>query len=197
MDQPGSQQACGNLESLPNSPNYLVGQRSDELEAALSETTPKWSDNVGSYVGYNQISSDVPSQAVPLFNPRSYFSPKPHPDPVYHWHPNFAASPSFGQHPGAVLPLSAIDAEYQSPANEQELQQNVLLLPQSEPTAKLNSNLIPYADATHELISGFEHTLTSGAAPATQRLGESHSFPQRAGRCVRCWALRKKVFLFI
>jgi hypothetical protein len=139
----------------------------------LSLTLTDWSDHDWTYVGCSQIATNVPSQAVPLFNPQPHSNPEPHSGLILHWD---AASSTFGQSSGADLPLSAVDAS----------------------TAEVNSILIPYNDTNYESFSGFEQALTAGAALTTQRLGEPHSNPrQNSGRCVRCWALRKPVFLFI
>jgi hypothetical protein len=157
MDQPGFQQACDYQQ------NHLVAQDGNDPEG-LSLTLTDWCDYDWIYVG---CSPNVPGQVVPLFNLQPHST---HSDLIRHWDARHAASSTFGQSPGADLPLSA----------------------------EVNSILIPYGDTNYESFSGFEQALTAGAALATQRLGEPHSNPrQNSGRCVRCWALRQPVFLFI
>lgn len=90
---------------------------------------------------------------------------------------------SLGQSPNADLPLNAVNAGCQFSANVQSFQPTLLTWPQPKPTTDL------------ALSSGFEQTLT-GAAPATERLGEPYSNPQQK-RCVRCWAIQKSVILNI
>jgi hypothetical protein len=178
MGQPGFQQACGCSAPLYDQQNHLVTQHGDDPEGSSLALTD-WCAYDWNHVGYNQIATNVPCQAVPLSA--------------------YTASSSFGQSPGADLPLSAVDAECQFPANDQSFQQqNLLAWPQPKSTAEPNSILFPYGDTNYEPFLGFEQSLTAGAALTTQRLREPHSSPrQKLGRCIRCWALRKPVFLFI
>ena len=150
-----------------------------------------WCNYEWNYVECSQSTTNVPSKAVPLLSPQSHSNPEPHSGLIRHWYAGDAASSSFGQSPDADLPLRAVDAERQSPVNDQSFKQNLLPWPQPKSNAELNSILIPYGGTNYE-------ALTTGAALATQRLGEPHSKPrQKSGRCVRCWALRKPVILFI
>ena len=193
MDWPCSQQAWGNPQSLPDLQSHLVAQNSDDLKGG-SDTFANWYDNIQNYTGCSLIPTNLPSQTVPLFNPQPHFSPEPHTGLIHYCHAGYAASSSFGQSPGVELPLSA---EYQFSANEQSFQQTFLPLSQPESTAELNLILIPYGDATYDSFSGFEHALTADAALATQRIGEPYFHPRSIGQCVRCWADRKPVSLFI
>ena len=72
------------------------------------------------------------------------------------------------------LPLNAIDTD-QFSADVQSFQQTLFPRPQSNDT--LNSSLIPCNPTDYAAFSTFKQPLT--------------------GRCVRCWALRKKVFLLL
>jgi len=197
MDQPGSQQAWGCLAPLSNQQNHLVPQHGDDPED-LSLTLTDGCDYQWNDVGCSQIATNVPSQAVPLFNPQPHSNPEPHSGLIRRWYARYPASSSFGQSPDADLPLSAVDAECQFPVNDQSFQQNLLSWPQPKSVAELNSIPNPYGDTNHESLSGFDQALTAGDPLATQRLGEPHSNTrQKSGRCVRCWALRKPVILFI
>jgi hypothetical protein len=140
MDQPGFQQACDYSAPLSDQQNHLVAQHGNDPDG-LSLTLTDWGDHDWTYVGCSQIATNVPSQAVPLFNPQPHSNPEPHSGLILHWD---AASSTFGQSPGADLPLSAVDAS----------------------TAEVNSILIPYGDTNYESFSGFEQALTAGAALA-------------------------------
>lgn len=193
MDWPCSQQAWGNPQSLLDLQSHLVAQNSDDLEG-VSDTLADLYDNIQDYTGCSLI---VPSQTVPLSNPQPHSSPEPHTGLIQYCHAGYTASSSFRQFPGVGLPLSAVAAEYQFPANEQNFQQNFLPRPHPASTAELNSSLIPYGDAIYDSFPGFENALTADAALATQRIGEPYSYTRPIGRCVGCWAHRKPVSLFI
>lgn len=194
MDQPAFQQAWGCSVPLFDQQNHLVAQHDDDPED-LSLTPTDWCDSKWNYMGCSQSAPNVPNLAVPVFNPQPYSNSELHSGLARHLCPGYAASSSFGQPPDADLPLSAVDAQCQFPANDHSFQQNLLPWPQPKSTAELNS--IPIR-TNYESSSGFEQALTAGDALATQRLGEPHSNPrQQSGRCVRCWALRKPVILFI
>lgn len=97
--------------------------------------------------------------------------------------------------PASELPLNATDAGHFS-VNVQSFQQN--LFPQSRLTDTPNSCLIPYHTTNHTSLSAFKQPLTACPALVTQSLGKLHSSPRvESRRCVKCWALRKQVFLFI
>lgn len=113
--------------------------------------------------------------------------------------------PGFRQDGDRSMPLSdqqnhlgAQPGNYHSPANDQSFQQTLLPWPQPKLAAELNSVLIPCSNTSYGSTLRFDKALTAGAALATQRLEEPHSNPrQNSGRCVRCWAQRKPVILFI
>ena len=169
--------------------NHVIAQHGDDSED-LGPPLTDWCDYEWNYVKCSQIATNIPSQA--------FSNPEPHPSLIRPWYRGYAASSSFGKAPDADLPLRAVDAECQSSANDQSFQQNLLPWPQPKSTAELNSIPIPYGDSNYESLSGFEQARTAGAAIATQRLGEPHSnIRQSSGRCVRCWALKKPVILFI
>lgn len=186
MDQPGFQQAWGYSMPPSDQQGHLVAQHGDDPEG-LSFPLPKWCEYDWNYMGCSPSATNVSSQTVPLVNPHPHSNPEPHSGLIRHWHAGYAASSSFGQSPGADLPLSADDVKRQFPANDQSFQQNLLPWSQPESTTELNFILTAYADTNYELFSGCEQALTAGAALGTQK-----SKP-----CVRCWALRKPVFLFI
>lgn len=197
MDQLGFQQTRGWSAPLSDQQNHLVAQPGDGPED-LSLTPTGWCNSEWNSVGCSQNAIDAPSQAVPLFTPQPHSNSKPHPGLIRHWYEGYAASSSFRWSPDADLPLSAVDVERQTPANDRSSQQTLLLCPYPKKTAELNSILIPYGDTHYESTSSLEQALTAGPALATQRFGEPHSNPrQNSGRCVRCWALRKAVILFI
>ena len=180
MQKMDSQQAWGCTTPLSDQ-HRLVAQHSDDPEGS-SPILTDWCNYERNYVGCSQIATNVPSQAVPLFNPQPHSNPEPQSGLIRHWYAGYAA-------------LSAVDTECQVPANDQSFQQNLLPWPQPKSTAELNSIPIPYSDTNYE---SFEQALTAGDNLATQRLGEPYSNPrQKSRRCVRCWALRKPVILFI
>lgn len=126
----------------------------------------------------SQNASNVLRQAVPPFNPEPYCGL------MRHWYTGYA---EFGRSPDADLPLNSMD---------QTIQPNLLSWAQPKVAAKLKSLPIPYGDINCNTLSGFEQAITAGDAPVTQRLGKSYSNPQHR-RCVRCWALKRQVILFI
>lgn len=164
----------------------------------LSFTPTDSRDYMWNYVGCSQIVPNVPNQTVPLFNPQLYSNPEPHSGLFRHWCAEYAASSSFGQSPDVDRPVSAVDAQCQFPINDHSFQQTLLPWPQPKSTAELNPIPVPYGDTNYQSSSSLEQALTAGDALATQRLGESHSNPQKTSRrCVKCWALRKPVIPFI
>lgn len=178
MDQPNFQHVWGYSAPLSSQQNHLMAQYSNEPEG-LRVTVTDLCDYDWNSVGHSQVAACVPGQAEPLFNP------EPHSSMDRHWYT------------GHNLPLNVDDAGCQFAANDQNFQQqNLLLWPQPKSTTEPNSSLIPYGD--YDSFSGFEQTLATGPAPATQRLGELYSNPrQKSGRCVRCWALKKAVLLLV
>jgi len=79
--------------------------------------------------------------------------------------------------------------------NEQSFHQDLVHWPQAEPTAEPNSIL---ASSDYKPFPSLKQALTSRGALATPRPGDRHYNPRKSSRrCVRCWALRKPVFLFI
>ncbi len=218
MDQPAFQQAWNYSVPQSDQQHHLMAQYDNDPED-LSLTFADWCDYGWNYMGCSQIATNVPNQAVPPFNPQPDSNPEPQSGLVRHWCAGYAASSSSGQSPDADLPLSAVDAQCQFPANDHSSQQNILPWPQPEPTAELNSIPIPYGDTNYESSLGFEQALTAGDALTTQRLGEPHFNPRQKlwknqmkiqkkktkerqkysdfGRCTRCWALCKPVILFI
>ena len=196
MDQPAFQQAWGYSVPLSDQQNHLVAQHDDDPED-LSLISADWCDYEWNYMGCSQIAPNVPNQAVPLFNPQLYSNPENHSDLAGYWCAGYAASSNFGQSPDADLPLSAVDAQCQFPANDHGFQQNLLPWPQPKSTAEPNPIPIRRGDANYESSSGFEQALTASDALATQHLGEPQSYPRKnSGRCVRCWAISKPVILF-
>ena len=197
MDQPAFQQAWGCSVPLFDQQNHLVALRGDDPEDS-SLTLTDWCDYEWNDIGCSQIAINVPNQTVPLFNSQPRSNPEPHSGLVRYWYTGCAASSSFGRSPNADLPLSAVDTECQFPAYAQSFQQNLWPWPQLELTAELNSIPIPYGNTKYESPSGFDQALTAGDALATERLGEPRSNPRKESlRCVKCWALRKPVSLFI
>lgn len=91
-----------------------MAQHDDDPEAlSLTLTDYKWND-----VGGSQITTNVPSQAVPLSNPQPHSNPELHSGLIHHWYTGYATYSSFGQAPDANLPLSAVNTECQFPAND-------------------------------------------------------------------------------
>jgi len=125
MDQPAFQQAWGYSVPLSNQQNHLVAQHGDDPED-LSLTLTNWCDYKWNDIGCSQIATNVPNQAVPLFNPQPHSNPEPHSGLVRYWYTGYTVSSSFGQSPDADLPLSTVDTEYQFLANDQSFQQNLL-----------------------------------------------------------------------
>ena len=106
----------------------------------------------------------------------------------------YAALPTFELSSGTDLPLNAADAG-QLPSNVQSFPQNLLPWPQPQLINSLSSSSIPYNYAS---FSAFRQPLTTCPAPATQSLKELYfNLRAKSGQCVRCWAQRIAVFLFI
>lgn len=144
-------------------------QHGDDPEG-LSRSLTSWSDYDWKE-RCSQIGANVPSQAVPLYNPQ------PH-----------SAFTSFVQSPDINLSLSVVDAECQFPANNQR---NLLSWSDFGSTVQPSSVLVPYSNINHE-------SFTAHAALPKNRLGKPHSNSrQESGRCIKCWTLRKPVFLLI
>ncbi len=132
-------------------------------------------------VEYSQIATNVPSQTLS--------NPEPHPDLVRPSYTRYAACSRFGKASDAHSPLRAVGTE---------CQQNPFPWPQPKSTAELNSIPNSYGDTNYKLLAGFKQARTASAITATQRLEEPHfNIRQSSGRCVRCWALKKAVVLFI
>ena len=197
MNQAGFQQAGSYSAPLPDQQTYLGAQHSDDLEDSSLTLTDRC-DYEWNSMGCSQIATNVPGQAIPLFNPQPHSSPEPHSGLIRHGYAGYTESSMLGRSPDAHLPLRAADAECQFPANDQSFQQNLLPWPQPKAAAKLNSIPNPYGDTSYESLLGFEQMLTAGDALATQCPGEPYTKPRpKSSRCTRCWALRKPVNLFI
>lgn len=87
-----------------------MAQHGDDPED-LSLTLTDWCDYEWTDIGCSQIATNVPDQAVPLFNSQPHSNPEPHSGLVRYWYTGYTASSSFGQSPDTDLPLSAVDIE--------------------------------------------------------------------------------------
>ena len=147
------------------------------------------------FPGLEQSSSaDLPLNLVdteyqfPAHNKSAQPNPLPPPLSQSYQEPCFSLARhgyAYAALPASELPLNATDTGKFS-ANVQHFQQDLFPRPQLNDT--LNSSLIPYNPTDYAAFSTFKQPLA--ACPC--------SFPQsqvKSGRCVRCWALRKQVFL--
>lgn len=140
--------------------------------------------------------NDQSAQPNPLSWPLPQSNLEPHSSPIYHGYA-YAAFPTFDLSPGIDLPLNAADAG-QLPSNVHSFPQNLLPWPQPQSINTLSSSSTPSNTINYASFSAFRQPLTTCPAPAAQSLGELNSSPRvKSGQCVRCWAQRKAVFLFI
>jgi len=140
--------------------------------------------------------NDQSAHPNPLPWPLPQSNLEPHSSPICHGSA-YAAFPTFELSSGTDLPLNAADAG-QLPSNVQSFPQNFLPWPQLQSINTLSSSSIPDNAINYASFSAFRQPLTTCPAPATQSLGELCSNPRaKSGQCVRCWAQRKAVFLFI
>jgi hypothetical protein len=124
--------------------------------------------------------NDQSAQPNPLPWPLPQSNLEPHSNAICHGYA-YAAFPTLELSPGTDLPLNAADAG-QLPFNVQSFSQN----------------LLPWAQPQYASFSAFRQPLTTCPAPTTQSLGELYSNPRaKSGQCVRCWAKKITVFLFI
>lgn len=145
-------------------------QHGDDPEG-LSRFLTSWSDYDWKE-RCSQIGASVPSQAVPLYNlqPQSAFT-------------SFVQSPDVN-----LLSLSVVDAECQFPANNQ---QNLLSWSDFGSTVQPSSVLVPYSNINHKSFTAHATLPKNGF-----RKPYSNS-RQESGQCIKCWTVRKLVFLLI
>ena len=188
MDQPGFQQSWCYSAPLINQQN----QHDNDPEGLNISLT----DHERNYAGYGRIAANFPSQTIPIFDLQPHSNLEYRPALAYRWDVGCAISSSLRQTPGADLSLNAGEAGSRYPVKEQSFQQALLPEPQPKSNAELDSILIPYGGTYSKSFSDFEQVLTTGAPLVTQRIRDPRSKSQsKPGRCVRCWALRKPVFL--
>ena len=178
MDQLGSQQAWGYPALTLDQQNNLGVEYNRGLESNHERNKTRY----GQYIA-NLAAQDTHPQ--PHSNPESFSSL------TLHYYSEYAATSSFRHALVIDLASNASNAGLQFPANGRRFEQDSLLWPQPDPITEPDSNLIPYGEMDHESSSTFGQAFTTGTVSAAQRLGQS-----RSRRCVRCWTLKKPVFLF-
>ena len=151
------------------------------------------SDYDSNNMGCSQIATNS-NQAVPLRNPQPHSIQESRFGLVSHCqaeHTTYTAPSSFGQ------PSEVNNTLCQFPAIDQISQQDLLPSPQSGLTTTLNYPLV-YSDTSDSSSSDFKQSLTDTGTLNAQGLEKPKPYPrQQTGRCIRCWALRKAVFLFV
>ena len=183
MDQASFQQACGRSVPFFSQQSDLVAQHDDDQEVL----TLAFVD------GHRQIATHVPIHAVPPFDRQLHSTLERQSGLVHDPTAGYAASSSFEPPPCADLA-----PPYHFPAIEQAFHPELPLWPQLYPVAGLNPDLVPSGDTNYDSFPGCETAFTTLGSLASQRPTDSHLNPRKnSRRCVRCWALRKPVYLII